>query len=201
MCPGKTTGDILDKQRGQLRGQQVYGGDCAGRLDPTAAGGVRAIGAFAGMARYRTRMCCHLEPLRCARLRTSSRGRRHPCGWVIRPAGSVPCRPALQCEVLPGHRVGCSERRSLGPARPRARCAEGLLAGEAEKRRGRGLRTRASRVPVRSPPAACSRAQKTSAGGVILPHSSTPGQRNLRFHCGSRDHQTLGPSSWKLGVT
>lgn len=79
-------------------------------------------------------MCRSLEPLRCARLRTSSRGRRHPWGWFIHPQAASPePRPAVRGLARgTGRAAARGEACPPPPACARARLAEGLRAGETE---------------------------------------------------------------------
>lgn len=124
-------------------------------------------------------------------------------GLVHSPRRRRPRSPALQCGVLPGAPGGLQREEKPAPRPPPAHGPGWRRGCEPVKRRGSGLRTQASGVHISSPPTACSRARKTSAGGAIFPHSCPLGlgEPNLRFHSGSRDHQTLGPPSWELGVT
>lgn len=131
------SGDILDKQWGKLRGQQVDSGDCAGRLDAMAAGGIRAMSGSAGW-RDTGPGCVD------ARSRSAVRDLGRPCG----------------SDAIPG----------AGSFTPQAASPGGLPAG------------------------------------VIFPPTlaaSSPPRVLVNRTCAhrSRDHQTLGPTSWELGVT
>lgn len=119
------SGDILDKQWGKLRGQQVDSGDCAGRLDAMAAGGIRAMSGSAGW--HDTGPGCVDAPSRSA-VRDLGRPRG---GDAIPGAGSftpqaaspggLPCRcdfPPNSCRLLPAPGLGEQNLRSPKPRPP-----------------------------------------------------------------------------------